>query len=535
MSSRAIAAMPNRPRTLHNRWRDHLLAFAAGASLLLASLTNFLLHNDYPLLRPDVAIVMAVLLLVAVAMAPFYVGQRQWGKSFLDGILVVLFADLNGVSLTLAVAAGLAIAMFTWWRQISLTGPLALFGIIVVATKLAGVGGHETWLRSDTETASRPPPAAIGKPAILHLLLDEQAGVHGIYPDANGLLFREELRRFFLSRGFTLYGRAYSEHMHTVNAIPAVLNFGTRLAASSTQNGVRTGRTVYFSRLAREGFRIHVLQNDFADLCSDNPISSCVTYDSSSLRPTLDAPLTLAERAQLIGLKFIALSKVGAAISRAFNHAGVLAGRYGWSAFEPGNTSRTSTIAAVVALREWLPAVRQARPGDVYFAHLLLPHYPHVLKSDCAYLPWDEWELRRSNTRIEERRRAYAEQDRCTLRKLDELIRAFEASPGGKAGAILIHGDHGSRIMRVPPVTNFVGHFKDDDVIAAHATLFAVRGSRTQPRYDETPQPITALLRGFAASDFAVDPDAASSPMNGYVMSDRFWRPQHRAELPSNW
>lgn len=515
-------------------WRDHLLAFAAGASLLLASLVNFLLHNDYPLFRPDVAIVAVAMLLVAAAMAPLYVGQRQWGRSLLDGVLVLLYADLNDVPLWAAAIAGLGVALFTWWRRISLTGALALFGVIVIAAKLAGIEGREAWLRSSTQAVSQPAAAAAPKFAILHLLLDEQAGVHGIYPDANGLQFREDLRRFFLSRGFTLYGRAYSEHMHTVNAMPAVLNFGTRLAANSSQDGVRIGETVYFDRLHREGFRIHVLQNDFADLCGGNAVSSCATYGASSLGPTLDAPLSLLERAQLIGLKFVALSKIGAELSRAFNRAGALAGPYGWSAFEPGNTSRTSTVATVVALRDWLPSVRQARPGDVYFAHLLLPHYPHVLRSDCSYLPWSEWELRRSDTGIEKRRRTYVEQDRCTLRKIDEVIRAFEQSPGGRSGAIIIHGDHGSRIMRVPPVTNAAGQFTDDDVIAAHATLFAVRGSRTKPRYDQTPQAISALLREFATSNFQVDPDT-TTPMNSYVMSDRFWRPKRKAELPRNW
>ncbi len=534
MSARAIAATPRDLRTLPSWWRDCLVAFAAGASMLLASLTNFLLHNDYPLLRPDVAIVVGALLLIAAAMAPFYMGQRQWGTSLLDGVLVMLFADLNGLSLSVALLAGLGVALFSWRRRISLTAPLALFGAIVIAAKLGGIEGRETWLKANTQTSSQPAAATAPKFAILHLLLDEQAGVHGIYPDTNGLRFREDLRRFFLSRGFTLYGRAYSEHMHTVNAIPAVLNFGTRLADSASLQSVRIGETMYFDRLANEGFRIHILQSDFADLCSKNRVSSCTTYAASSLGPTLDAPLSVSERAQLVGLKFIALSKVGAWLSRSFNQAGALAGSYGWSAFEPGNTSRTSTVATVVALREWLPGVRQARPGDVYFAHLLLPHYPHVLKSDCSYLPWDKWDFRRSDTVVEERRRTYIEQDRCALRKLDELIRAFEQSPGGRAGIIIIHGDHGSRIMRVPPVTDVTGQFKDDDVIAAHATLFTVRGPRTRPRYDETPQAITALLRSFATSDFQSDP-APASPMNTYIMSDKFWKPQHKAELPRNW
>ena len=518
------------------RSRDHFFAFAAGASLLSAALVNFLLHNDYPLLRTDVAIVAAVLLLIAAAMAPFYVGQRQWGRSLLDGLLVLVFADLNDLPLSVAAFAGVGVALLTWWRRISLVAPLALFGLIVIAAKLVGIEGRQAWFKKDEQAVSKPTAVTAPKYAILHLLLDEQAGVHGIYPDTNGLRFRQELRQFFLSRGFALYGRAYSQHVHTVNAIPAVLNLGTHLGAEATVDWVKVGRTIYFERLSKRGFKIHVLQNDFADLCSGNPVSSCTTYDASSLRPTLDAPLTLLQRAQLIGLKFVALSNVSAAVSKAVKQAVALAGQPGGPAFEPGNASRTSTVATVVALREWLPMIRDARPGDVFFAHLLLPHFPHVLRADCSYLPWKEWEMMRgSKTSIEERRHTYIQQDRCTLRKVDELIQAFEQSTGGQAGVVIVHGDHGSRIFRVPPVTDVLGRFANDDVIAAQATLFAVRDlQQSRPRYDDTPQTITALLRDFVESDFRTAP-TPSGPMRGFVLSNRWTKVQRKAELPPDW
>jgi hypothetical protein len=519
------------------RWRDSLLAFGAGAALLAASLANFLVHNDYPILRADVGIDAFVLFLIAAAMVPFYVGQRQWGRSVLGGALVLLFADLNGASVWLSLLAGSAFGLFTWWRRVSLTGPLALFGVVILLTTIMGVGGRPKWLHTDTRNVSRPPQAGRPEFAVLHVLLDEQAGVAGIYPDANGLRLRQELRNFFLSRGFALYGRAYSEHMHTANAIPAVLNFGSRLSPNASQSGVRVGPTVYFDQLHRQGFKVNVLQNDFAELCEKNPVSVCTTYDSSSLRPTLDAPLNLGDRAKLIGLKFVALSKTVRPVSQLFNEAGVLARRSGfvWSAFEPGNTSRTSTVAAAVALREWSSRLRHARPGEVYFAHLLLPHYPHVFRADCSYLPWNEWELRRSNTPLETRRRSYAEQDRCTLRLLGKMIREFEESPGGRKGVIIVHGDHGSRIVRTAPVTDFAGYFSDQDVIAGHATLFAVREPQPQPQYYETPQPISGLLREFAVRGFRSAPTPNSSLIRGYVMSDKRWRPQRWEKLPQNW
>ena len=86
--------------------RELAIAFAGGAAILCASLANFLNYNDYPLLRPEVGIVTAGMLGIAAALAVFYVAQRQWGRSFLEGLLALLFVDLNTDSFLLACAPG---------------------------------------------------------------------------------------------------------------------------------------------------------------------------------------------------------------------------------------------------------------------------------------------------------------------------------------------------------------------------------------------------------------------------------------------
>ena len=84
---------------MKERGRELVTAFAAGAALLLASLANFISYNDYPHFRPEVGIVVLILLAFALAMAFFYRSQRQWGRSLLIGLLAALFVDLNTDSL----------------------------------------------------------------------------------------------------------------------------------------------------------------------------------------------------------------------------------------------------------------------------------------------------------------------------------------------------------------------------------------------------------------------------------------------------
>src|SRR5688572_26639900 len=112
--------------------RSLLLAFAAGAFVLSATLANFLTHNDYSLFRAEVAVVFAAALLIAAIMAPLYDGQRQWGHSLLDGLLVTLFADFNGAPIWIALAAGAAVGVWGWWVKRPLSAHIAFFSAVVL-------------------------------------------------------------------------------------------------------------------------------------------------------------------------------------------------------------------------------------------------------------------------------------------------------------------------------------------------------------------------------------------------------------------
>ena len=85
---------------------------------------------------------------------------------------------------------------------------------------------------------------------------------------------RTELIDFYTSRGFRLFGGAYSQYANTFNAIANLLNFAARevnhpyLTHESADDAAwDLKRLAYFSMLQQRGYRLHVYQSTYMDLC----------------------------------------------------------------------------------------------------------------------------------------------------------------------------------------------------------------------------------------------------------------------------
>lgn len=513
--------------------------FAAGMALLSASLANFLHRNEYGFFRLDVAIVLLCFAAICAAMAVIYRDQRQWGRSLLEGFLVFLVVDLNSSGLFVPMAAGAAVVLFTIWRRISLLGPLAIIGSFVLVTTVLGFQGKWTWIRTEQGDQSRPAPSAMpAKPAVLHLILDEHLGLEGFSAlGPEGVEFRNELEAAYAAAGFTLFGRAYSEHMHTVNAIPQVLNYGERPGSEPSLTGVEIGPTEHLQTLAKSGYALKIFQSDFADICSGASYASCTTYDSFSMRPLMDAPLTTKERSTLIVLKLLTLSKFAGFSIDKWNEVAARLRQLGVRApgFRLRTTAITSSVATFAALGELDSQLAKARPGEAFVVHLLVPHYPYVVSRGCELLPRSSWDWRNSASPIERKQRAYMEQIRCVTAKVLEAVRLFRSSPGGRNGAIVIHGDHGSRITRIDPMHATIGRYGDADLIAGFSTFFAVHAPGGRGGYVGQPQPVTPLVRDFARRGFKTNPVADPAAVKGVYLDDHNWQPRERVPLPDSW
>lgn len=519
--------------------RNFGIAFAAGAMVLCGSLANYLNYNDYPFFRPEIAIVVAGLLCAAMVMALFYTAQRQWGRSFLEGTLALIFVDLNELPLTFGIAVGLAIGFLSFWRRTTLLPVMGVVGTVILITKMLALGGSPGWIKREVNAPSRRPVAAErDKPAILHIILDEHIGVEGLLNEGSeGRRLASDLRSFYIGNGFALYGGAYSEHMRTMNSIPYVLNYGDGLAEEANQRRAVAGPTRYLTSLVDRGYALTIFQSDYADFCSGVSFSTCITYDSSSLRPTLQLPLSMFERAELIAFKFLALSNVLRLSEIPWNGA---ARAFQWNGrrLKPlsfWNNTISASASAIVSFDNLVEELRSAQPGQAYFAHILLPHYPYIVDEECAYLPWHRWEVRKSSASLSTRRRAYYRQVRCSTRKLGEALDALSLSPAGKGAIVIVHGDHGSRLTRVDPMEPLRGEFSDSDMVATFSTLFAIRAPSIARSYSTARAPIALLLRDLAATDFRSAPAIESPPSPTVYLDNKEWKPVSRAQLPASW
>jgi hypothetical protein len=279
-----------------------------------------------------------------------------------------------------------------------------------------------------------------------------------------------------------------------------------------------------------------ILQSDFADYCAGTAVDECITYNSSSLRPTLALPLNTTDRARLLALKFLALSDVAFGLALPWNALRTRLGPEGLilPLFDPENDSRSSTVGSLAAFDELTRRLETAQPGTVYFTHLLLPHYPYVVRDDCSYLPWQSWKLRFRSS-LQQRRTAYYGQLRCTKRKLSAALGALSRSPAGRGSIVIIHGDHGSRITQTDPNETNLGAYSDADMIAGFSTLFAIRAPGVEPTYHVERQPAAALLREFAGSQFRSAPHPKPPLVHTVYLDDRHWKPVRRVRLPQSW
>ncbi len=512
------------------------LPLAAGAALLLATFVNFLTYNGYPLLRADVAIVAAGILLLSGVMAPIYAVQKQWGRSLLEGLLAAFFVDLNSDSVAAIVVAGLGVAGFTYLRKTTLLGPMAIIGAVVLVTTPLIYAGRASWIAHTEAPSAAAKPADRPDTALVHIILDAHIGIEGL--SADGLELKSELKSFYEQGDFVLYGRAYSEHFHTATAIPHMLNYGQSLGHDSDGSSVIIHPTTHLKRLADLGYRLNIFQSDFADFCASAPPAECVTYNSSSPAPLLRAPLSTVERAQVLAAKMLALSAMVMEVNKGAFTGWHFSRRLGVQIPRVPSLARfgrTPSVGALEALDLLAARLGSAQPGDAYFAHILVPHYPYVVRDDCSYLPRGKWKERHPTIPAAERRQAYANQVRCTTAKLGAALEALEASPAGGNAIVIVHGDHGSRITQQDPVEENFGRFADSDVIAGFSTLFAVKVPGGGSSYIPEPASVSTLLGDFAASRFAEAPRVETSAVHAVNLDDRSWKPTRRISLPPSW
>ena len=263
--------------------------------------------------------------------------------------------------------------------------------------------------------------------------------------------------------------------------------------------------------LQQRGYRLHVYQSSYIDLCHADGIQlqECITYPVASLGQIQDLKLPKAEKVRAIANALVTQSGVLHVVNKVYER-GVRAAllRIGWQVpawrWQPPSFGPLGVPAVFERLSE--DVLRNPR-GHAFFAHLILPHYPYVFDGRCALRSrTSDWLTNRisstdplvhntADSRAQKYDR-YVEQVRCVLTMLDDLLTKLDERGLLDDATIIVNGDHGSRIPRHFPsgTTLARGMLSDEDYRDTFSTLYAIKAPGVSPGYDDRPEPLVELL-----------------------------------------
>lgn len=505
----------------------------AWVAVLAGTFLNFLNFHEYPLTSGEAGLALAGVMAIGAA-AGYVHGKSGIARGAMEAALVYLAIDLSFETEYAAIPAVLAALLYVQFR-FSLVTIVAVVFLAVVAGQLVTMLVPASHARpGNTGDTARP-----ALPAIVHIILDEHIGIEGLrHGDPANAALGDDLQAFYTTRGFSVYGGAHSRHSHTISSIPEILNFGAPVASPEVlfRQTSTIGRNEYFSRLAARGYRINVYQSSFVDYCQDPAVSKCNTHRHNDLLPIHDSPLSLGERARFIAVGYVSLSGGLTSLANMYDFIALAAARQGLRPpfINVSGSLLTMPLASLRAADTFVQDLRSARPGNVYFAHFLYPHFPHAVRPDCSVKPLGEWSYLQAGGNLGAQSRGYNDQLRCAMRSVDRMLGALAHSPAADRSIVIVHGDHGSRIVRVDAVAANADLMPESDMFSLYSTLFAVRLGNSGGNYDRTAVPVSELLRQLTNGKMGAAPaprSFRSLDQRVYVADDE-WRPAVLKPMP---
>jgi hypothetical protein len=287
-------------------------------------------------------------------------------------------------------------------------------------------------------------------------------------------------------------------------------------------------RLDYFERLASRGYGISILGADFIELCEGQPVDDCRQFQHSKLSAITQFPMSTRDRAKTIGVTLASMSTLTSQVYDVSAVANFVLG--GDLPMVMRNLKKLAPPKSALAMRELQEVLHEPQYGRAYFAHLLIPHEPYVFDERCVLRPRSEWNTEMQSDERVERDADYRAQMHCTLRLLDDVLDTLQDSEAGRDAIVIIHGDHGSRIVDVRPNTVHPSPAARDFAMT-YSTLFAVRAPGLDPVVVPGRASLDELLRDFATSDFATAPETGRHPAQ-VILATEDWVPKTRINLP---
>ena len=479
--------------------RDLLYDLLAPPLILATPFVSFVDHNEYGYGAAEIWISLAGVVAAGLLCGLAIVLGRPWVRVLGTAGLLTLFVDLQFDWLdhqryVRGLGLGLGLLLLCWLLREHLSRITApVFATMLAAGLLFQGGSGEGSVEAQPRRADAPAMPTPAPPIVVHLIFDEFIGIEGIprkVPD--GTAVRHSLRSFFHSNGFEVFGRAYSRFHRTDNSIPNLLNYVSVPVEALFTEGKpkRLRNNFYFDDMYEAGYKIRVYQPEYFDFCEgyQHEIASCRIFSNFGISPlkTLQLPETV--KAELILRNFGELSVIWRTFLAYYERLRRKAVRNGyhlptWIRGSPHLWSAGGFQLLDIVARD----VANAAPGDLYFAHLLVPHAPYVYDRSCDLRHPHDWEDRPpsndSHSRLHHYQ-LYLEQVECVQVKLHEIFEFWRREGVYDRAKVIIQGDHGSRLYLKEPTVSNKDELVTSDYVDSFSTLFAVKAPEREPKYD---------------------------------------------------
>ncbi len=349
---------------------------------------------------------------------------------------------------------------------------------------------------------------------VLHILLDEHIGIDGIPLEMAGATkLKQSLQDFYVKNNFHLYTKAYSHYSRSYNAVPNILNFFPRSLDNIYFQGEHLhnvlSENAYFHYLSDLGYNLRVYQSSYIDFCHlpDIHLQSCYTYPAASIQYIATLPIPVMQKLSYLSRGFLLTSYLYEILLRGYeDQLRDLADRFHYELKHwPWYHAHTSTLASMSVFSELAADLQKDIGGTFFFAHIILPHSPYVFDEHCHVNPnVNEWDLHtylgdELNT-IESRQKRYTHylpQVACVQKNMAILFQQMKKLGIYDDTTIVIHSDHGSRIMLNGPFEVNQDKLTLQDFNDGFSALFAIKSPNYKPGVSQKQLAVDYLLARF--------------------------------------
>lgn len=500
--------------------------------ILAAPYLSFIVHSDFIFEVANLFFVVAFTFIAAVLAVLLRLLPSALLRVVILTILLLIFIDIqfdwtetwDKGKIFAAIGATLFLVLWTLRTHVSqIIG--VMFGTILAVTL------GTLLLSYSLESNFAPTPTSEKRkaslPVYVHIVLDELIGIEGFdsnIPSHNKI--RKEIETLFIENNFRVFSRAYSPYYGSTDSLTAAVNLKTtknpeRLVSHNGES-FSLIKNRYFEKLLIMGYNINVYQSSYLDFCGSirERIQSCLTYNWNAIPSAALTDLTNYEKT-LLALAmygelsfFVTWSKDFYWRSRSYLEGlGVVLPRSDWAVW----MGRVGPIPTLPIFDTLIKDVAAAPGGTMFFAHILMPHFPYSVDSACKIrrplLAWNStllaWKKRHFEINHADkdnsprarlpRYEEYIAQVRCALLKMEKLLDALKTR--GENTIVIVHGDHGSRIVLLEPAIENKDRLSRQDFYDAFSTLYVVKWPGISPGYDTRMMALPELLQSTVSGD----------------------------------